>query len=204
MTTTLQSDVIAGTKKNLSVCVMDGDPAQMVLTMNLLERAGFPAVGTARPDDALDKIRSGGLRIILADCSLAGMDSLVFLEKALRQDPQVYVVLISAYHSVDSAVEAIKHGSYDYLCKPIDYARLARTLDDLVEHMQHAQPVSVMAGQHWQPLPLSEMRRIHIHRVLETCNGNRVRAARILGIGRTSLYRFLKSADKQVTARVGA
>jgi len=51
-------------------------------------------------------------------------------------------------------------------------------------------------------LPLSELRRIHIRRVLETCNGNRVHGARMLGIGRTSLYRFLKSSDKQSVAGI--
>jgi two-component system, NtrC family, response regulator HydG len=45
----------------------------------------------------------------------------------------------------------------------------------------------------WRPLRLDEIRKIHIKRVLDMCNGNRVRASQILGIGRTSLYRFLKS-----------
>ena len=116
----------------------------------------------------------------------------------------MYVILMSAFYSVDSAIEAIKHGAYDYLCKPLDYPRLTRALDDLAEHLQHTRRTAATPGQDWQPLPLSEMRRIHIHRVLETCHGNRVRAARMLGIGRTSLYRFLKSADKQASARASA
>ena len=45
----------------------------------------------------------------------------------------------------------------------------------------------------WLPLPLDEVGSIHIQRVLEMCRGNRVRAAQTLGIGRTSLYRFLKT-----------
>jgi ActR/RegA family two-component response regulator len=47
------------------------------------------------------------------------------------------------------------------------------------------------------PLPQSELRRIHIRRILETCHGNCVRAARMLGIRRTSIYRSLKSSGKQ-------
>jgi len=52
----------------------------------------------------------------------------------------------------------------------------------------------------WRPLPLEEVRRIHIERVLETCKGNQIRAAQMLGIGRTSLYRFLKRTRKQADA----
>jgi DNA-binding NtrC family response regulator len=48
----------------------------------------------------------------------------------------------------------------------------------------------------WRPQTLEEVRRDHIERVLETCQGNRLRAAQMLGIGRTSLYRFLKRSAR--------
>jgi transcriptional regulator with PAS, ATPase and Fis domain len=62
---------------------------------------------------------------------------------------------------------------------------------DLPEHVQ--KPLgNATAGELWRPLPLEEVRKKHIRRMLEQCGGNRVRAAQLLGIGRTSLYRFLK------------
>jgi DNA-binding NtrC family response regulator len=176
----------------------------MVLTKGLLERAGFPAVGAASFDEALGSVRLRSCRVVLADFELPGTDGLVFLEKALHQDPGIFVIFMSAAHSVDSAIKAIKHGAYDYLCKPLDYPRLIRALDDLAQHLQESQRIAAGADQDWQPLPLSEMRRIHIQRVLKTCNGNRVRAARVLGIGRTSLDRFLKSAERHVGTRASA
>jgi DNA-binding NtrC family response regulator len=51
----------------------------------------------------------------------------------LQFDSGVYVVLIMGYYSVDSAIEAVRRGAYDYLCKPIDFSRLEKTLDDLTE-----------------------------------------------------------------------
>jgi len=56
----------------------------------------------------------------------------------------------------------------------------------------------------WRPLPLDEVRRMHIDRVLEACHGNRVRAAHMLGIGRTSLYRHLKRTTKRALAASAA
>jgi transcriptional regulator with PAS, ATPase and Fis domain len=64
-------------------------------------------------------------------------------------------------------------------------------LGDLPEHLQHPGPRS-MGDDEWKPLSLDDVRKIHIQRVLEMCQGNRLRAAQILGIGRTSLYRYLK------------
>jgi DNA-binding NtrC family response regulator len=66
---------------------------------------------------------------------------------------------------------------------------------DLPEHLQ--KPVrAVGLEKSWRPLPLNEVRNEHIDRVLELCTGNRVRAAQMLGIGRTSLYRYLKREGK--------
>jgi DNA-binding NtrC family response regulator len=64
-------------------------------------------------------------------------------------------------------------------------------LADLPEHLQH-RGTHASEGDGWRPLSLEDVRQVHIQRVLEMCQGNRLRAAQILGIGRTSLYRYLK------------
>ena len=64
-------------------------------------------------------------------------------------------------------------------------------VEDLPESLR--QPAGQRGAEDgWRPLTLEEVRREHIERVLQTCQGNRLRAAQVLGIGRTSLYRFLK------------
>jgi DNA-binding NtrC family response regulator len=64
-------------------------------------------------------------------------------------------------------------------------------LADLPEQLQQRDARS-LEGDGWKPLSLDEVRKVHIQRVLEMCQGNRLRAAQFLGIGRTSLYRYLK------------
>lgn len=64
---------------------------------------------------------------------------------------------------------------------------------DLPEHLQKPGARAIAAGSDsWSPVSLDEVRRIHIQRVLQMCEGNRVHASKVLGIGRTSLYRYLK------------
>ncbi len=204
MSIPIQPAVNLAARRNLTVCILDGDTAQSITTRNSLERSGFHAILAASEQDALDKIRLGNCRVILVDCKLPGSDGVAFLGRVLQKSPETRVLLMSAEHSIDGAIDAIKHGAYDFLCKPLDYARLTRTLDDLAAHLQKPASAAAASVENWRPLPLSEMRKIHIRRVLETCNGNRVRAARMLGIGRTSLYRFLKSSDKQSAASIVA
>jgi DNA-binding NtrC family response regulator len=64
---------------------------------------------------------------------MPGMDGLAFLEKALQCDPGMYVILVTGFYALDSEMEAIQHDVYDYLCKPIDCARLLKTLEDLTD-----------------------------------------------------------------------
>jgi DNA-binding NtrC family response regulator len=120
-------------RKRVPICVLDEQPEQVEDAISRLEKAGYSASGTTSPQEALQKVRLGECRVVLADFKLADMDGLTFLEKSLQSDPGVYVILASGHYSVESAIETIKKGAYDYLSKPIDFSRLEKTLDELAE-----------------------------------------------------------------------
>jgi transcriptional regulator of acetoin/glycerol metabolism len=77
-------------------------------------------------------------------------------------------------------------------------------VSDFPEHLQKPRRRDSGAEESWRPLPLDEVRRVHIQRVLDMCKGNRVRTAQVLGIGRTSLYRFLKRSANGKSAMSAA
>jgi DNA-binding NtrC family response regulator len=131
MPTLLERPSVSSARKNLTICVLDDEIDQVELTSTRLEKAGFPVSGTTDPQEALQKVRLGNCRVVLCDLKMPGLDGLSFLEKSLQQDPGVYVILITGNYSIDSAIEAVKHGAYDYLCKPLDFPRLEKTLDEL-------------------------------------------------------------------------
>src|SRR5579863_7974890 len=133
MPTLLERPPTASARKNLRICVVDDEPDQVELTTTRLEKAGFSATGTTDPQEALQKVRMGDCRVVLCDLKMPGFDGLTFLEKTLQYDPGVYVILITGNYSIDSAIEAVKRGAYDYLCKPVDQARLEKTLDELAD-----------------------------------------------------------------------
>ncbi len=130
---TLEKSLAATHRGNLPICVLDDESDHVEQLTLRLEKAGFPAIGSTDPDQALDIVHRGGCRAVVADIHMPGMDGMKFLEKSLQVDPGVYVILVTGHYSVDSAIEAIKRGACDYLCKPIDVARLYKTLDELAD-----------------------------------------------------------------------
>lgn len=120
-------------RRSLPVCVLDDEPELVEITAMKLGRLGFPAMGTTNPEDALGQVRAGTCRVVLVDVKMPGTDGFTFLEKSLQLDPNIAVILVTGFYSVDSAIEAIRRGAQDFLCKPLDEQRLVKALDELAE-----------------------------------------------------------------------
>jgi two-component system response regulator HydG len=118
------------------VYALDDDRDLVEITTEMLKRAGFRAVFTTDPEEALEAVRGGRCHAVISDIQMPALHGFQFLEKALQLDPSIRVILVTGHYSIDSAIEAIKRGAYDYLPKPIDYARLVKTLDDLASSLE--------------------------------------------------------------------
>jgi DNA-binding NtrC family response regulator len=117
----------------IDICVVDDDSAVLQMLEETLSRFGYRSFGTSDPQQALEFVSTGKGRIVLCDLRMPSMDGLTFLQRALQADPGVYVILMTGFYSIDSAIEAIKRGAYDYLPKPLDRQHLKKTLADLAE-----------------------------------------------------------------------
>jgi len=114
----------------LTPCILDDDPSQLDILTALVASAGFEAVATADPEEALQLVRSGRSQLILADVHMPAMDGYEFLDRAIKADPSVHVILMSGDYTLESALDAIRKGAADFLPKPVDRLRLKRMLDD--------------------------------------------------------------------------
>ncbi len=122
---------IVAPKSSLTPCVLDDDPAQLEALASLIVELGYDPVPTADPEEALKAIRYGRCRLVLADVHASGINGYEFLDRALRTDPGVHVIVMTGEYTLDSALEAIRRGATDFLPKPIDRNRLKRTLDEV-------------------------------------------------------------------------
>ena len=134
MTETLAKEIVeTHSRAGFLTCVLDDDAVMVEMLLETLRTLGYDAIGTTDPLEALEHVRSGRCRVLISDIKMPSMDGRAVLEKALKSDPGVYVILMTGYYSLDSAVDAIRRGAYDYFSKPVERERLKRTLDEISE-----------------------------------------------------------------------
>ena len=99
-----------------------------------LSRAGFTPVAAADAQAALDLLPRQRPAAVVTDLKMPGIDGLELLGRIRQIDPQLPVVVVTAYASIDTAVTAIRNGAFDYLQKPFEGDRLVVTARRAVEH----------------------------------------------------------------------
>ena len=85
-----------------------------------LERDGYTIQTAPSGEDALEKLKKTRFDILLVDIKMEGISGLDVLRHVRENDPDVAVVMITAYGSIPTAIEAMKNGAYDYMLKPFD------------------------------------------------------------------------------------
>jgi len=111
------------------------DEANILKTMTIcLESLGFGVDALNRPELAIDQAAAEHYDIAFVDLKMYPIDGIQLLQEIKRSSPETTVVIITAHGSIDSAVEAIKKGAYDYLQKPFDLDELRLFAEKVWEH----------------------------------------------------------------------
>ncbi len=129
------------------VLVVEDDPATRMGLTELVRTWGFLAESAEDGEDGLQKVTSFRPAIVVTDLVMPRMDGHQLLKALHEHDPDISVVILTAQGSVESAVEAIKDGAYDYLTKPVDPQRLQILLQKVVERQETLREVKALRRQ---------------------------------------------------------
>jgi DNA-binding NtrC family response regulator len=129
------------------VLIVEDDAAARVGLEQLVKSWGFVADAAVDGEDALEKVTSFRPAIVITDLVMPRMDGLSLLRALQAQGADVTTLLLTAQGTVETAVEAMKEGAYDYLTKPIDIQRLKILLDKIVERQETLREVKALRRQ---------------------------------------------------------
>ncbi|NOX20242.1 MAG: sigma-54-dependent Fis family transcriptional regulator [Nitrospirae bacterium] len=98
-----------------------------------LEKEGYTAVGALDGVEAFEKIKKEHFDVVVTDIKMPGLDGISLLERIKLQWPETEVIIITGFGSIDSAVEAMKRGAYDYITKPFNLDELILKIKKILE-----------------------------------------------------------------------
>ena len=130
--------------RHKTVLVVDDDESLRRVTQMQLEEAGYTTATAAEGGEALRMIEEDPPALLITDLKMPGIGGLELLRHVRQQYPQTVVVLVTAFGTVQTAVEAMKAGAYDYITKPIDYQELLLVVHRAAEHQQLVEEVRTL------------------------------------------------------------
>ncbi|MBN2054800.1 sigma-54-dependent Fis family transcriptional regulator [bacterium] len=106
------------------ILVIDDHKTMRDAVCEVLRRQGYEVICAAGGGDGLDILATETMDLVITDLKMPGVDGMAVLERARREHPDLPVMLITAYGTVDNAVEAMRLGAVDYITKPFSHAEL--------------------------------------------------------------------------------
>lgn len=164
-----------------TILVVDDNPAILTAVKICLAKVFERIITLSMPDSILVTLNQEHVDVVLLDMNFSlgvnsGQDGLVWLSAIHKKHPDIPVVLVTAYADVKLAVRGLKNGASDFVTKPWDNDELIRVLKDAIDKSKDI-------------VPLHELEREHVRKVVDKCHGNMSKAADMLGITRQTLYR---------------
>jgi two-component system response regulator HydG len=104
--------------KPARILVAEDDPEMLSLVTEHLQEQGYAVVGASRGGEAVALLRGGEFDLLLTDLRMPDVDGMEVLQAAKERQPDLPVVLITAFGTIETAIQAIRRGAYDYVTKP--------------------------------------------------------------------------------------
>jgi two-component system, NtrC family, response regulator AtoC len=116
------------------VLIVDDDQNLCEMLAASLTRRGFETEWVLDGQSAFARVRTGDFDVVVADLNMRGMTGIALCERIVAERPDLPVVVITAFGSLDTAIAAIRAGAYDFITKPFDNGAISLALERAVQH----------------------------------------------------------------------
>ncbi|HON58634.1 MAG TPA: sigma-54 dependent transcriptional regulator [Smithella sp.] len=128
----------------LSILIVEDGQSQREQLRDFLRSEGHAVSEAENGEKALQSVLKGHFDLILLDYKMPGMDGLEVLKEVKRINPEIDVIIITAYGTVETAVDAMKAGAFDYITKPVDLDELVILVRRVTERRQLIQENKIL------------------------------------------------------------
>ncbi len=123
-------------RSQVTILVVDDEQVHRFMLCSMFKEWGWKCVEADDGSTAVEAVRHNIYDAVLMDVRMAKMDGREAFSRIQELRPELPVIIMTAYSSVNDAVEAIQHGAHDYLTKPLDFDRLRLALERALDHQQ--------------------------------------------------------------------
>src|SRR5450432_1132099 len=116
-----------------NILIIDDEKAIRKTLSEILSYEGYKIDEAGDGEEGFRKFREKEYDVILCDIKMPKMDGIEFLDKAKEANPDLPIIMISGHGTIETAVEAVKKGAYDYISKPPDLNRLLITIRNAMD-----------------------------------------------------------------------
>ena len=128
------------------ILVVDDDSNLLEVIKMSLESENYEVIATAEEEQALEAVKEQTFDLSIIDLQLTSMNGISLMESVHQISPDVPVIILTAYGSIESAVDAMKKGAYSYLTKPFDHHKLLFQVEKALENRRLTSEIKRLKG----------------------------------------------------------
>src|SRR3954466_14818149 len=128
--------------KTARILIVDDEESLRRVMQVHLQRQGYETRTAGQGQDALQMLESGDYQLVLTDLRMPGMTGLELLQHIRKRWPEISVIVLTAFGTIENAVEAMQAGAFHYVTKPVQFPELSLVVDRALEHTRLVEEVN--------------------------------------------------------------
>lgn len=130
------------------ILIVDDEPDMLkLLSIIIREKTPYEVTTTNNPLEALELAKKGRYDLVIADLKMPGLDGMELLDAIKRVDENIPVIIITAYGTVESAIECMRKGGFDFITKPFRKEHILFTIDRAIKWVRLQQENKMLKDQ---------------------------------------------------------